>query len=67
MSVFIDWLLFQLTKSKHPRTPAAKTGRQALDNKLSLLSKTRKVMIFYHGVRMCFVRDLEIPRLEVPN
>lgn len=50
MSVFIYWLLFQLTESKHPRTPAAKTGRQALDNKLSLLSKTRKVK--WHFIMM---------------
>lgn len=35
--------LFCFTESKQPRTPAAKTGREALDNKASLLSETKAV------------------------
>ena len=44
MSVFLFYFnLNELTESKHPKTPAARTGRAALDNKLSLLSKIERI------------------------
>ena len=38
-----SYLPFSFTESKQPRTPAAKTGRDALDSKASLLSETKAV------------------------
>lgn len=51
--------LLKLTASKQPKTPAARTGREALDRRRSRLSKNQE-STFYNTItstEICFIRN----------